>query len=74
MYPNPEQYDNIKKSNEKSFKQLRDSDSFLLKQAVKLGAVKPDEARLVKKLRTMRNLTHLKRLYNNSARISRHWG
>jgi len=55
MYPNPDQYDNIKKSNEKSFKKLKDSDSFLLGQAVKIGLVKPHEVSLVKKLRTLRN-------------------
>jgi hypothetical protein len=55
MYPYPEQYDALKKSNEKLFKQLRDSDSFLLSQAVKGGLVRPDEADLVKKLRTLRN-------------------
>jgi hypothetical protein len=55
MYPYPEQYDAVHKSNEKLFKQLRDSDSFLLRQAVGIGVVKPDEAGLVKKLRTLRN-------------------
>jgi hypothetical protein len=37
------------------FRELRDSDSFLLRQAVKIGLVKPDEASLVRKLRTLRN-------------------
>ena len=55
MYPIPEQYDAIKKSNEKLFKQLSDSDLLLLRQAVKIGLVKPDEASLVKRLRTLRN-------------------
>jgi hypothetical protein len=55
MYPFPEQYDTIKKNNERLFKQLSDSDSLLLRQALKIGVVKPDEAALVKKLRTLRN-------------------
>lgn len=55
MYPYPEQYDTLKKSNEEAFRELRDSDTFLLRQAVKVGLVKPDEAGLVKKLRTLRN-------------------
>jgi hypothetical protein len=55
MYPYPEQFDAIKKRNEKAFKQLRDSDALLLRQAVKIGLVKPLEASLVKKLRTLRN-------------------
>ena len=55
MYPYPEQFDALKKSNEKMFSQLGDSDSFLLRQAIKVGIVKPHEADLVKKLRTLRN-------------------
>jgi hypothetical protein len=55
MYSYPEQYDVIKKNNERLFKQLSDSDSFLLRQAVKIGLVNPDEANLVKRLRTLRN-------------------
>jgi hypothetical protein len=54
MYPYPQQYDSIKKSNEKLLKQLGDSDSLVLRQAVKIGLVKPDEAGLVKRLRTLR--------------------
>lgn len=55
MYPYPQQYDALKESNKKLFKQLSDSDSFLLSQAVRIGLVKPDEAGLVKKLRTLRD-------------------
>jgi len=55
MFPYPEQYDILKKSDEKIFRQLSDSDSFLLRQAVKVGIIKPHEADLVKKLRTLRN-------------------
>jgi hypothetical protein len=55
MYPFPEQFDTVKESNPKLFKKLRDSDSFLLGQAVKIGLVKPDEASIVKRLRTLRN-------------------
>jgi len=55
MYAVPEQFDKMKENNEKLFKELRDSDSFLLGQAVKIGLLKPDEAGLVKRLRTLRN-------------------
>ena len=45
----------MKEKNKSLFRKLKDSDSFLLGQAVKLGIVKDRDRELVRALRTVRN-------------------
>lgn len=54
-FPYPEQFRSMKERNKGLFRELRDSDGFLLKQAVKEGFVNPHETDRVKKLRIIRN-------------------
>jgi len=54
-FPFPEQFDQMKIRNPDLFKQLRDSDSFLLRQAIKEGIIKPHEVDMVSRLRVLRN-------------------
>lgn len=54
-FPYPEQFKAMKERNKELFGELRDSDSFLLKQAVRAGLVQPHEADRVKRLRVVRN-------------------
>jgi len=51
----PEEFDKLKEKNKSLFRKLKDSDSFLLGQAVKLGIVKDRDRELVRALRIVRN-------------------
>ena len=51
----PEQFEKLKEKNKSLFRKLKDSDSFLLGQAVKLGIVNDRDRELVRALRTVRN-------------------
>jgi len=55
-FPNPEQLEKLKERNKRLFKKLRDSDSFLLGQAVRIGLVKDSERDIVEALRSIRNV------------------
>jgi hypothetical protein len=55
-FPNPEQLEMLEKNNKGLFKKLRDSDSFLLGQAVHLGIAQESEREVVKALRNIRNV------------------
>jgi len=54
-FPYPQQFEKLKERNKSLFRKLKDSDSFLLGQAVKLGIVKDGDKELVSALRTVRN-------------------
>ena len=55
-FPNPGQFEKLKEKNKRLFKKLRDSDSFLLGQAVRVGLVKDSERDTVEALRSIRNV------------------
>jgi len=54
-FADPEQFEKLKERNKSLFRKLKDSDSFLLGQAVKFGIVKDRDRELVRALRTVRN-------------------
>lgn len=54
-FPNPNQFKAMKERNRELFKELRDSDGYLLKHALSEGVVKPHEADTVRQLRIIRN-------------------
>jgi hypothetical protein len=54
-FPYPEEFRAMKERNKELFSELRNSDAFLLKQAIKIGLVLPHEVDRVKRLRVVRN-------------------
>ena len=54
-FPFPYEFRAMKERNKKLFDELRDSDAFLLKQAMKVGLVESHELDLVRRLRVVRN-------------------
>ena len=56
-FPKPEQFEKLKENNKSLFKKLRDTDSFLLGQAVGLGILEESEREMVQAMRTIRNVS-----------------